>query len=503
MSIRVVFIQNIWREYFGVMSLSAVLKQAGHEVFVVIDSLPERAVRRALSLGPDLAGFSITNCEQSFACKTSERLKRIAPNIVTAVGGPHPTLFPDLINVGGFDFLCRGEGETAIVQLAEAIDTGQIDVAIPGLVGKSDAPNEVKPGALIRDLDSLPRPDRSAYYRHKFLRKNPVRFFMTGRGCPYKCTFCFNSTFASLYDEPAGYVRRRSPESVIEEIASVVADFPTRTVRFEDDVFTLSRKWLSDFLERYRQRVGLPFFCYIRAGTPWEVIRELADSGCKTALFGIETGDEATRNELLQKKVTNEQILETAANLKRAGIHFFTTNMLGLPGEDWSKALKTLRLNQRLKALDTWASVFQPYSGLPLTNSAVEKGWLAQVNVGAVGSNTFSDNPLDLPDASRIFNLHKLFFPLVRWPWLEPLLLPLTKLPENRLFHYLFVLFYVVGYRKRTGVGLTRLIVEGAHWFRVFLFESKTKPNDCSPSETEPLDTPVHAATIRKTGGIQ
>ena len=198
-------------------------------------------------------------------------------------------------------------------------------------------------------------------------------------------------------------------------------------------------------------------------------------SEIKTALFGVETGDEARRNQLLCKGVTNEQIEQTAALLRKHRIHFFTSNILALPGEHWADALATLRLNQRLRAPDVWCSIFQPYAGLPITEQAIRDGLLARVDDDVIGANTFADNALRNPDAERIFNLHKFFYPLARWPRLEKILLPLTRWKPNRLFHYFWLIFYVHSYRQHTGVSRRRIALEGLFWFRQFLSTTGTR----------------------------
>ena len=465
MPIRTVFVQNVWREYFGVMTLSAVLKRAGHDTRLVIDASPARAATHALNLAPDLIAFSFTNCERAFALACAREVKRRAPGVVTVAGGPDPTLNPDLASLPELDVVCRGEGEGALLDLADSIDQGRGVRPAPNL-WTNQGGQPVRP--LFDDLDALPLPDRALYYRHPFLRSNPVKFFMTGRGCPFSCTFCFNRSFRRLYENDPRYVRHHSPQRVVEEILDVKVMYGLRTVRFEDDVFTLDRSWLSDFLARYRNRVRLPFLCYLRADVDESTIAVLKASGCRGVLFGIETGDEQRRNRLLHKGIRNDQIQRTARRLHDYRLAFFTTNMLGLPGETWSGALKTLRLNQRIGSRDVWCSIFQPYAGLPLTETAIRQGMLEPSDAGSVGVNTFDASRLRLAQGNRIANLHKLFYPLARWPWLEPVLLPLTRLPRTRILHYVFVFFYVVSYRQHSGVGLGRLITEGMHWFGLF-----------------------------------
>lgn len=469
---RVLFLQNIWREYFSVMALTAVLRQNGHVVRVAITQNSQKALEEVKSFRPGLACFSFTNCEQDWVLKTAGHIRGKYPDLPIIAGGPHPTLHPELAQKPQIDIVNRGEGEYSLLELVDALEAKKDWQNIPNLCFVRDkklVQNEARP--LIENLDDLPLHDRESYYRYRFLATNPVKYFFTGRGCPYNCSFCFNRRYKSIYPNKNKYIRKWSVDRVMNEIWDVSSRYPMKFVRFEDDVFTLRKAWLKDFLPRYRDEIGLPFLCYLRAGEEEEVIQLLAESGCHTVLFGIETGDENRRNDLLGKKIKDSQIRETAGLLHKYKIHFFTTNMLGLPGETWETAIKTLRLNQEIKVPDTWCSIFQPYAGLSITSYAIKQGMLQENFDDSIGVNTFTDNTLEQPEADRIFNLHKFFYPLARWPWLEPLLLPLTKLPKNRLFHYVFVLFYAYSYIQHTGVGPLRMIWEGYHWFRLFLSE--------------------------------
>jgi len=474
---KIVFAQNIWREYFGFMIISAVLKQHGHEVVNLVDHRVNRLLDFVRSEKPGLLAFSFTNCEQAWVESAAQAVKRDFPDLPITIGGPHPTLHPELAEKPYFDLVCRGEGEGPMLDLARMIQDGGSDWGSIGNICWSDngqvVQNPIRP--LLEDLDELPFHDREGYYRYKFLRDNPVKYFFTGRGCPFNCSFCFNRRFKEIYPNQDKYIRHYSPERVIAEIVQVKEQYGMRQARFEDDVFSLNKDWLFRFLDLYKKEVDVPYLAYIRAGEKEEVIKRLADTGCFCVLFGVETGNEERRNKLLKKAVKDSHIEETAALLHKHGIHFFTSNILGLPGETWEEALETVRINQRIKAPDVWCSIFQPYAGLEITEYAISQGYLDDFSDDTVGFNTFADNALNQPDQARIFNLQKFFYALVRWPWLERILLPMTKMKPNFLFHYFFVFFYTISYFQHSKVSIRRLINEGFHWFRVFLTDKRSQ----------------------------
>ncbi|MEZ4653315.1 MAG: radical SAM protein [Candidatus Eisenbacteria bacterium] len=112
-------------------------------------------------------------------------------------------------------------------------------------------------------LDDLPWPARDLYIdQFPILRKHGIKHFMAHRGCPYKCTYCFNDSYNTLYREQAGDKKvfsSRSPDSIVDEILEVKAQYPLKMVAFVDDVFTLHRRWTLEFAEVYARRCGLPF----------------------------------------------------------------------------------------------------------------------------------------------------------------------------------------------------------------------------------------------------
>ena len=172
----------------------------------------------------------------------------------------HPTYFPSMVENPLINAVCIGEGEYAVLDLAMAIEAGEDPYGIKNLhfnVGGEIVRNEVRP--LIEDLDSLPFPDRSYYDRYRFLASNPYKTFITSRGCPFRCTFCFNHVLQRMYGTSSRYVRRRSPAQVIEELKEVNTKWGIREVRFSDDHFVLDVEWLRELVSLYKKEVGVSY----------------------------------------------------------------------------------------------------------------------------------------------------------------------------------------------------------------------------------------------------
>ena len=328
--------------------------------------------------------------------------------------------------------------------------------------------NEVR--ALINNLEEIPFPDRGIYYKYNFLRTNTVRFFIGSRGCPFLCSFCFNDRVKDMYHNKGNYVRYREAGSLIEEIGFVIKKYNINFIRFEDDVFILNKEWLFAFLERYKESINIPFLCHIKADIlNEEIAKRLKEANCYSVLFGVETGNEKIRREVLKKPVSNEQIINAAAILKKYNITFFTTNMLALPGETLADAFETVRLNIRIRADDIWCSIFQPAPNLAITKYALEKKFITENDLKNSEFNTFRDNKLKQKHIKQIFNLHKFFYIAVKFPVLMPLINRLIKLPPNPVFNCLFIICHGFSYRKHCRVNIKRLGREAFHWLHFFL----------------------------------
>jgi radical SAM superfamily enzyme YgiQ (UPF0313 family) len=227
--------------------------------------------------------------------------------------------------------------------------------------------------ALLEDLDSLPLPDRQIYYRYPFIRRLPVKRFVTGRGCAHRCTFCTNEALRALYAGHGKLLRRKSPTRVVEEILAVRAIAPLTLVHFSDDLFVTRGDWLEEFCAIYPRRVGLPFTCNSSVQLlPPQRVPLLAAAGCVGVAVGVETGSEELRQTLLGKRTTNEQIERLGRAVKAQGMRLATFNMLAIPGSSLQDDLSTLAFNLRLRADLVRVNRAMPTPG---TAFAALEGW--------------------------------------------------------------------------------------------------------------------------------
>jgi radical SAM superfamily enzyme YgiQ (UPF0313 family) len=462
---KVAFLQDFWFEYLGPIYLSEVLERAGHEVDVLVGASPRRLLRRLASLKPDVAAFYCTTGTHRWVLGMAKRVKKQHPRSVVVVGGPHPTFFPEMVEEEGVDAVCRGEGEGALLDLVGRVGSGWEFHDVPNLWVKTAEGEVVRNDVrdLISDLDSLPFNRRRLYRRHRLVRSSPSKHFVTGRGCPYQCTFCFNHRNMELYRGKGPYLRRHSPERVVEEIRYVRDHWGLSSVRFDDDLFILNPPWLFRFLDLYAREIRLPYFCTVRANLVTEEVAEaLGTSGCHSAYYGIESGNERLRNEVLRKGISEEQIIESAQLLRRHGVKVGTFNMLGLPGETVEQAFETVRVNQTIDPDFIWVSLVQPYPRTALAEYCVEEGLLDEREpLDSIHASYFKRSVLRSRVGTQLENLQKLFVLAVRHPRLEGLIRRAIRWAPNVAFDVAFYASYLWRYIRTYRMPLWRVLLTG------------------------------------------
>ena len=214
----------------------------------------------------------------------------------------------------------------------------------------------------------------------------------------------------------------------------------------------MKKDWLYDFLKIYKREIGIEFICLLRAdiiASDKKYAFKLAEAGCRSVFFGIESGNEILRNKVLKKQLKDEQVLKAAELLHEAGIKFRTYNILGLPDETLEDAFSTVELNISIKADYPWCSIFSPFPGTELTDYAYLKGYLSPTfNYERLSKSFFLESKLELENIREMQNLQKFFQTAVIWPWTFSIIKKLIKLPSNFLFRAWFGLVYFYLYIK-------------------------------------------------------
>ncbi|MCS6844674.1 MAG: B12-binding domain-containing radical SAM protein [Caldilineales bacterium] len=447
---RVLFIEKqIDYEPQGIMQLSACLKQAGHETFLAI-AAQEDPVQLAKEIEPDIVAYSVMTGSHQWYFDINRRVKAALKDKApfSIFGGPHPTFFPEMITEPGVDGLCVGEGDEAIVDLANSLANGGLKPDIPNWWFKIEdeiVRNPVRP--LIQNLGDLPMPDRHLVYdKHEYSRITPIKHFMGSRGCPYNCTYCFNHAYYQIYSrERRG--NQRPVDKIIEEVNWVRREWGVQQVVFIDDLFIIYDDWLEEFAEKWPKQVGLPFFCNVRANLivkgPHKV-ELLKKAGCSTVSMGVEAANDRIRVQLLKRRMTQEDMIKAGRMIRDAGIHITSTNILGLPSSTLEDDLATMRLNAAARISYAHAFLFQPYPGTELGKFAQDGGYMVGSfddisEIAWERSILIFENEDEKP---QVEHLQRWFAIGVEFPWLEPVIRWLIKAPHNKVIDTLYWWIY-------------------------------------------------------------
>ncbi len=422
-----------FEEPLGIEYLAGYLALHGHCSFIS-SAIETRLLARIEEVAPDVLAFSALTPNFAQLLAVCCKAKRKHAHIISVFGGPHATFFPDIVQHLEIDYIIRGEGEIAFVELLDALEKGRSPYHISNLGYQNPSGetkiNPVRP--LVQDLDTLPFPDREILYTHNAFYKSDVRSVMASRGCPNHCSYCYNNKYHELYKGLGKRVRIRSVDNVIHECRELRDRYDAKMIHFFDDIFPFESSWIKEFSRRYPLEVGLPFI----TNTSFNVcsdtyISNLAKSGCKTLLIGVETGNEYFREHILLRKMKNRDMISAAKRIHQYGIKIYTQNLIGLPYGSLELDLETLRLNIILRADYAGAYLTQPYPGTRIEEIARNGGFIDTNKSLHFEKSFYYASPMKIHEKDKIEKLRILFPIVVNHPWLMTLIYLLLELPTS------------------------------------------------------------------------
>lgn len=254
------------------------------------------------------------------------------------------------------DGILVGEYDQVVVDVADRLSAGADMRKAPGLAYQiKDVVFENPKAPLLEDLDKWPLVTslykefldvRQYYYGHN---KYPTVTIITGRGCPYKCTFCQLPQVVHGHD-----YRTRSAEDVAREFRYIHEQLPfVRNVMIEDDTFTADKPRARTVSERLIAEglTGIEWTCNARADVDHETLKVMRKAGCRMLCVGFESGDQDILNKM--RKGTKLAIVEQfVRNANDAGILVHGCFMFGNKFETRQSMERTLDFALRLP-LDT------------------------------------------------------------------------------------------------------------------------------------------------------
>lgn len=371
----------------GLGYIAAVLKKKKYEIdvldvnaFAISNQEVEEKIKKSdckLFLTGAVLGSSY-----NYIRWVSQVIKRYHPDSIIVAGSSVASSVPRLLlQHSKVDYLVMGEGEQTIIELLDAIENKRDLSNVNGIAFKNGEEVTITaPRYRIDDLDSIPFPAWDLFPMEVYVGKMATdkldqlkgkgMIVTAGRGCPYRCTYCYHVF---------GYQSRmRSVENVLAEIEELKKRYGVKIIYFVDDLFMINKEWTNNFCDELLKRnLNILWRCAGRVNLVGmgesELLKKMRKAGCIAIQYGIETASPKLLK-LANKQVTVEQMYEALKVTRLAGIEVTLGFMIGFPEESKETVDETVHFC--IKNDIQLISMFfvTPYPGTPLYDEVRQRG---------------------------------------------------------------------------------------------------------------------------------
>lgn len=369
----------------GLCWLAAVTRKHNYNT-EIIDALPlkldnERLARLVAEKKPRYVGISACTIDIYGAFDFADRLKKIKPDIITIIGGPHITAVPEetMERFPAFDIGVIGEGEITIVELLNFLtDKNNKDLSeVEGIIyRKNGRTSSTRPRGFLKDLDTLPLPAwdllpdlKTHYFAPAWTgHSGQTATIITSRGCPFQCIYCDRKVFGNV-------ARYHSSEYVLDMIKTLHFKYGISHFRIGDDNFILHKKRLYEICDLIeRENLKMTWSCLARADSihPQTLLR-MKRAGCWSIAFGVETGSQRI-HDIEKKHINLEQVAKAVTVTRAAGIKTISFNIIGHPLETEETIRETINFNKKIKVDEFKTQFMVPFPGTELYGCAEKYG---------------------------------------------------------------------------------------------------------------------------------
>lgn len=392
---------------FGISMIAAALKQDGHtgKFLVMTPDTPLLDTLRPLidSYQPRMVCLTAVSTQFPLVNRVAGVVKELNPHIFVVLGGPHASLVPEkAISSPFLDAICLGEGDLAIRELASQLEKGSHPTGIHNLwIKKRDAAAletiEKNPlASFICDLDKLPFIDRELL-RPWIDKPNKLPAILIGRGCPFSCSYCANHKLRKL--AKGRYVRYRSPNNILKEIELITQDPSVTEIYLEVETIGVDIEYalqLCDTLRYFNSQRIVPIVFSINLAITTKLIKDIPlinrllnsfrVANITSINVGLESGSERIRSDVLRRpRYSNEDIINFCSIARKYDIKTNLFVMLGLPGETPHDFQQTIDLVRQCRPNYIFLSIFYPYPGTDLFETAKAMNLFDEQTISHVG----------------------------------------------------------------------------------------------------------------------
>jgi anaerobic magnesium-protoporphyrin IX monomethyl ester cyclase len=296
-------------------------------------------------------------------------LKRRHPGLQIVWGGYFPTQHWDVaLKAPYVDYVVRGHGEVAFVQLLGLLEKGGSPVDVPGLAYKD-------PDPATNVLAPIPHPERlpdfpyarlamESYLKDCFLGRRTLPHH-SSYGCPFFCNFC------AVVNMVNGRWLAQSAEHTARVTRHLHDAYGADAVEFYDNNFFTAEARVAEFAERIDD-LGIGWWGEARIDTllkydarTWE---RMAHAGLRMIFMGAESGSDETLQRMNKGGTASaNKTLEIARLMQSYGITPEFSFVLGNPPDPEGDTRQTLEFVRRVKQINPRAEIIlYMYTPVPL-----------------------------------------------------------------------------------------------------------------------------------------
>jgi anaerobic magnesium-protoporphyrin IX monomethyl ester cyclase len=357
----------------GLLCLHGVLRRAGFDsrLFNFSGVTWPQVERRLARFAPRLVGVSHFTHNHAASMRLYAAVRTALPRALLVAGGEQVTYLDEavLARAPALDVIVRGEGETALLDLARRLSERRRWQDATGLSYRAD-------GGVVRNSAAPPVADLDDCYPvDRFEACEGVRpeeqfpFLVTSRGCPGRCTFCDTPGFWGTR------LRWRSVRSVVAEIRHLMREHGLIYFGLRDDTFTARRDRVRELCSALTSETpGLLWSCQSRIDTlDSQTLLAMKLAGCEQIQIGVESLDPQAQK-LLGKRVDRERLGRTLSLCRQIGIRTSAYLITGIPGQTDASLAPERELIAHGGLNDAIVSPLCYYPGTALFTRAAETG---------------------------------------------------------------------------------------------------------------------------------
>jgi radical SAM superfamily enzyme YgiQ (UPF0313 family) len=367
------------------------LEKAGHDT-ILIDAPAanvtiDEIVKKTVEFQPSLAILDTSTPSIYNDIEVGVALKKAIPSLFIVLVGVHVSALPvETLKLNAqINAVAFGEYDATLVELASVLSDCKLDGVslrkIAGLAFRDESgeiiQNERRP--YIQNLDEFPFVS-AVYKKHLDINpyfyghsRHPIIVMVTGRGCPFHCTYCV------LPQTMQGHqYRKRSVQSIVDEFRYITENFPdAKEIMIEDDTLTADKNRCREFslLLIKEKLTSIPWSANSRADVDLETMKIMRKAGCRLFCVGFESGEQEILDNI-KKGTKIDKIRSFVKDAKKAGILVHGCFMVGNRGETKGTLNKTLQFSKELNPDTAQFYPIMVYPGTSDYSYFGEKGWI-------------------------------------------------------------------------------------------------------------------------------